>query len=439
MIVANAPAPKSGAGLVLGLRGCAAARQRRAGVESVPVGSGAGRGRRPAPARAGRTDERRGGEAAGVGLAFAATLAWRDSPTLKLLARGATAGAFALAALEAGTAWVRRAGVTRYGSSWRWRPCARAWVRWCRSWTWTGRPCARARPDRAGNGHCPRRRHRAAAAGGVRRAVHGGGRGVPAPGAGRNPDRPGGAGRSHPADRLLRLGRHRLRVRFPDRHASARAVGACAARRDRGPAAPDPRTRSVLGITEVGVALGLLAALFAIFVLLQFPYLFGGAAGGGGHAGADLRRVRAAWLLRAGPRGGADGARAAGGGLAAAARAAARRARLPHDRRRAGRPAGGGDDLCAPAHAALPRGVRPDGGAVLRDVVPDLARPGPALVRRDGAARAPRHVRVRRAGVRLRHRGRAPGDQPGCDHCAHQPRPRARGQGGSTRSTSRIT
>lgn len=50
----------------------------------------------------------------GIGLLFSATLAWRDSPALKLLALAAAAGAFALPALEAGAAWVRRSGVTGY-------------------------------------------------------------------------------------------------------------------------------------------------------------------------------------------------------------------------------------------------------------------------------------------------------------------------------------
>lgn len=49
-----------------------------------------------------------------VGVLFAGALAWRDSPPLKLLALGATAGAFALPALKAGEAWVRQSGVMGY-------------------------------------------------------------------------------------------------------------------------------------------------------------------------------------------------------------------------------------------------------------------------------------------------------------------------------------
>jgi len=49
---------------------------------------------------------------------FAAGLAWRDSPPLRLLALGCVTLSFALAAYRVSGAWVRRAGVTSYGLAW---------------------------------------------------------------------------------------------------------------------------------------------------------------------------------------------------------------------------------------------------------------------------------------------------------------------------------
>jgi hypothetical protein len=49
---------------------------------------------------------------------FAAGLAWRDSPPLKLLALGCATLGFALAAYRVGAAWVRRAGVFLYVRAW---------------------------------------------------------------------------------------------------------------------------------------------------------------------------------------------------------------------------------------------------------------------------------------------------------------------------------
>ena len=49
---------------------------------------------------------------------FAAGLAWRDSPPLKLLALGCATIGFALAAYRVGAAWVRRAGVFLYVRAW---------------------------------------------------------------------------------------------------------------------------------------------------------------------------------------------------------------------------------------------------------------------------------------------------------------------------------
>jgi hypothetical protein len=49
-----------------------------------------------------------------IGVVFAAGLAWRDAPPLKLLALGCATLTFALAAHRPAAAWVRRAGVIRY-------------------------------------------------------------------------------------------------------------------------------------------------------------------------------------------------------------------------------------------------------------------------------------------------------------------------------------
>src|SRR5687768_7568422 len=53
----------------------------------------------------------------GVGVLFAAGLAWRDSDILKLLAGVCTTLALALAAYRRSAAWVRHAGVTRYAAA----------------------------------------------------------------------------------------------------------------------------------------------------------------------------------------------------------------------------------------------------------------------------------------------------------------------------------
>ena len=52
-----------------------------------------------------------------VGVLFAAGLAWRDAPPLKLLALGSATLAFALAAHRLDASWVRRAGVLRYAGA----------------------------------------------------------------------------------------------------------------------------------------------------------------------------------------------------------------------------------------------------------------------------------------------------------------------------------
>jgi hypothetical protein len=52
-----------------------------------------------------------------IGVLFAAGLAWRDAPPLKLLALGSATLTFALAAHRPGASWVRRAGVLRYAGA----------------------------------------------------------------------------------------------------------------------------------------------------------------------------------------------------------------------------------------------------------------------------------------------------------------------------------
>ena len=52
-----------------------------------------------------------------IGVVFAAGLAWRDAPPLKLLALGCATLTFALAAHRPAAAWVRRAGVLRYAGA----------------------------------------------------------------------------------------------------------------------------------------------------------------------------------------------------------------------------------------------------------------------------------------------------------------------------------
>ena len=52
-----------------------------------------------------------------IGVVFAAGLAWRDDPVLKLLALGCATLTFALAAHRLAAAWVRRAGVLRYAGA----------------------------------------------------------------------------------------------------------------------------------------------------------------------------------------------------------------------------------------------------------------------------------------------------------------------------------
>jgi len=218
----------------------------------------------------------------GVGLAFAATMVWRDSPTLKLLAFGATAGAFALAALDAGTAWLRRAGVTRYGIA--------VAVAAVRSGLGALLPLAdvdwTALRERSAGGS--RRSHAGAIVRGVVIAL---------------PLLLAFGGLFVAADAMFErlvlnafrfdleeLASHVVLAGFFGWVAAGYVYGFLTGTRLPSVWARSPRDaiedsplrilarRPSLGITEVGVALGLLAALFATFVAVEFRYLFGGAA-----------------------------------------------------------------------------------------------------------------------------------------------------------------
>lgn len=67
--------------------------------------------------RAGLTRERRRAAWLAAGVVFAAGLAWRDAPPLKLLGLACATLAFALAAHRLDAAWVRRAGVLHYAGA----------------------------------------------------------------------------------------------------------------------------------------------------------------------------------------------------------------------------------------------------------------------------------------------------------------------------------
>src|SRR5690606_19252303 len=225
------------------------------------------------------------GEAAallGVGLFFAATFAWRDSPALKFMALCATAGAFALAALEAGAAWVRRAGVARYGLA-----VAVAAVR-----SGLGPLVPLADVDwaalREGSARGSRWRHAGAIARGVVIAL---------------PLLLVFGGLFMAADAVFarlvmdavridleELASHIFLTGFVGWVATGYVYGfltgtdlsALWARAPREAIEGSPlrvlARRPSLGVAEIGTVLGLLALLFAVFIAVQFRYLFGGAA-----------------------------------------------------------------------------------------------------------------------------------------------------------------
>jgi len=216
-----------------------------------------------------------------TGLVIAASLAWRDSPTLKLLTLAATAGVFALAALDAGKAWVRHASVTRYGLA--------VVVAAARAGFGVLVPLADVDGAalRAHSASGSRRRRVGAIVRGILIAL---------------PLLVVFGGLFMAADAVFeRLVVNAFRIDLEDLASHVALTGffgwvatgyvygfltgmRLPARRAHSPrdAIQDAPLRVLarrpsLGITESGVALGLLAALFAMFVVVQFRYLFGGA------------------------------------------------------------------------------------------------------------------------------------------------------------------
>ncbi|MGH7577833.1 MAG: DUF4153 domain-containing protein, partial [Longimicrobiales bacterium] len=201
----------------------------------------------------------------GLGVLFAAGIAWRDSPPLKLLAFASTAAAFALPALGAGVAWVRRGGVSGYihaavGASMHSGLGAALALN---DVDWTG-----LRTGRAQSGG--RRRLGAVARGlaiSVPLLVVFGGLFIAA-------DPVFGRIASTARIDIDRLASHVLLVAFFGWVATGYLRGFVTGTRL--PELPSQR-RPSLGITEGGIALGMLALLFGVFVAVQFRYLFGGA------------------------------------------------------------------------------------------------------------------------------------------------------------------
>lgn len=205
----------------------------------------------------------------GVGLLFAATLVWRDSPALKFLGLVAAAGAFALPAFKAGAAWVRRTGIVGYGIA-----VAAAGVHAGVGAVLTLNEASWS-PTRQGSAHASRWRQAATIARGVAIALPlllvFGGLFLAA-----DPvfaEIVADLGRFD----LERLASHVLLVTFFAWVATGYLRGFLTGTRL--PELPViTRRRGLLGITEVAVVLGLLGLLFAAFLVVQFRYLFGGAA-----------------------------------------------------------------------------------------------------------------------------------------------------------------
>ena len=210
-----------------------------------------------------------------IGVLFAAGLAWRDAPPLKLLAVGCATVAFALAAYRLAAAWVRRAGIVRY---------VRAWGTGALH-AWTAPALVLVEASRSTGPHVVR------AAGWQRAAAVARGLAIAAPllvvfGA-----------LFMSADAVfagLVLDIVRLDVDLIVGHAALFAVTAWIATgylrgfmagtelpplqvllRAGGLLTHTPK-RPTLGITEIATALGALDLLFLAFVIVQFRYLFGG-------------------------------------------------------------------------------------------------------------------------------------------------------------------
>jgi len=203
----------------------------------------------------------------GLGLLSAAVHIWRDAPALRLLAFWATAAAFALAAFHGGAAWIRRSGVVRYAAS----------VAGTALHTAFGPFLTLGDVDwssiRGESAPASRWRRAAPVARGLLLAV---------------PLLVVFGGLFASADPVFaamlddlaridpeQVAGHVLLTGFFAWIATGYARGFLT-----GTAVPLPpavtRLRPWLGITEVGVVLGLLSALFAAFVAVQFRYLFGG-------------------------------------------------------------------------------------------------------------------------------------------------------------------
>ena len=209
-----------------------------------------------------------------IGVVFAAGLACRDAPPLKLLALGCATLTFALAAHRLAAVWVRRAGVLRYagalalGALHGWTAAALALIDMgavhlaCRD-----RRCSRWRSAAA----VARGRDRHAARRGVRGTVHVGRRRVRRAGRDRDSFRRRVDRDSHPAVSILAwLSTGYLRGLLTGTALTSPA--------DRGQGINGhgaPPKWLALGITEVATALAAIDLLFLVFVIVQFRYPFG--------------------------------------------------------------------------------------------------------------------------------------------------------------------
>jgi hypothetical protein len=223
-----------------------------------------------------------------IGVVFAAGLAWRDAPPLKLLALGCATLTFALAAHRLAASWVRRAGVLRYvgalalGALHAWTAAGLALV-----------DAARSTP-RVGTSRAARWRNAAAVARGLVIAA-------PLVAVFGALFMSADAVFAELVSSVLRFDLERiashillfsifawLSTGYLRGFLTGTELPLPADRRhDRPTAAPDrpggidvrgvPAPRwPALGITEVATALGAINLLFLVFVIVQFRYLFGG-------------------------------------------------------------------------------------------------------------------------------------------------------------------
>ncbi len=212
----------------------------------------------------------------GIGVAFAAGLAWRDAPLLKLFALGCATLTFALAAHPFAAASVRRAGVLRYAAALA-LGALHAWTATVLALLDALRSTRRVEPGRAGGW-----RRTAAVARGLAIAapllVVFGALFVSADAVFANLvasvfriDFDQIAGHVLLFSILAWLSTGYLRGFLTG---TAPLPPAGPPRRPGGAGAPASTWR-VLGITEVATALGAMDLLFLVFVIVQFRYLFG--------------------------------------------------------------------------------------------------------------------------------------------------------------------